>query len=296
MRAVQREVYYFDNEENFSKGLKWYKQQMILTTVHQLTMEKSARYFISEQAPQRVHQMNSSIKIILLLRNPTDRLLSDYGHERRHKGRPESRYSFRDMVFDPETGHIDEDYPPVQVGIYHKHIIRWFQYFSKHQLLILDGDLLITNPYKVIKRAETFLGLTNFFSPKHFIFSRQKGFYCLQMNMKKHCMGNSKGHTQIKVSGTVRKYINHFYAPHNQALFEMIGRRTFSWPTLNENPRQGPIDLRQRGRQPNMLYPKRLGGLKGRLMNHRQALNRQKLSEILVYGKNIGAQLNVKVP
>ena len=44
----------------------------------QITIEKSPKYFIEEKVPDRIRKMNSKMKIILIVRNPIDRLISDY--------------------------------------------------------------------------------------------------------------------------------------------------------------------------------------------------------------------------
>jgi Sulfotransferase domain len=51
---------------------------MPLTNDRQLTVEKSENYFISESAPKRIHDMNEKIKLILAVRDPSERAISDY--------------------------------------------------------------------------------------------------------------------------------------------------------------------------------------------------------------------------
>jgi Sulfotransferase family len=51
---------------------------MPLTKYRQLTVEKSANYFISESVPKRIRQMNDKTKLILAVRDPTERAISEY--------------------------------------------------------------------------------------------------------------------------------------------------------------------------------------------------------------------------
>lgn len=44
----------------------------------QLTVEKSENYFTSQITPKRIHEMNDKIKLILVVRDPTERTVSDY--------------------------------------------------------------------------------------------------------------------------------------------------------------------------------------------------------------------------
>ena len=43
-----------------------------------VVVEKTPSYFVTEEVPARVHAMNSSAKIILVVKDPVTRLLSDY--------------------------------------------------------------------------------------------------------------------------------------------------------------------------------------------------------------------------
>jgi len=44
----------------------------------QLTMEKTPAYFVEDDVASRVHQMNSSIRLLVTFRDPVDRAISDY--------------------------------------------------------------------------------------------------------------------------------------------------------------------------------------------------------------------------
>jgi len=41
-------------------------------------MEKTPAYFVEDEVASRVHQMNASIRLLVTLRNPIDRAISDY--------------------------------------------------------------------------------------------------------------------------------------------------------------------------------------------------------------------------
>lgn len=42
--------------------------------------------------------------------------------------------------------------------MYHQHVQRWLEVFSRDQLLVVNGDQLIEDPLSQVKRIETFLG------------------------------------------------------------------------------------------------------------------------------------------
>ena len=142
------EVHFFDRDDNYAKGLSWYKNKMPKCWPNQLVIEKSPRYFVHEAAPARVQNMNMSIMLMAIFKDPAKRLISDYTHERglyqsRHHGQ---KYpSFEKAVFD-EHGNVNVSYEPVQVGIYVKHLKRWLEYFPWKQIHIIDGDKFIKDP------------------------------------------------------------------------------------------------------------------------------------------------------
>ena len=68
-------------------------------------------------------------------------------------------------------------------GMYVIHYKRWLEYFRTTQILVLDGENFIKNPYAEIKKIEQFLNLTSFFQKKHFVYDITKGFYCINKNL-----------------------------------------------------------------------------------------------------------------
>ena len=74
---------------------------------------------------------------------------------------------------------MNQNWTPIKIGIYHNYVTRWLKYFRKDQMLFLNGDLLITDPYKSLKNVENFLNLKPFFQKKHFFYNAKKGFPCM---------------------------------------------------------------------------------------------------------------------
>ncbi len=98
IQPAAHDIHFFDNNDNYQKGLYWYRRQMPLTGPGELLVEAIPGYFVSEVSPQRIHNMNSSIKLIVILRNPTDHVISQYVSNRKNKKRPESKYTLEQMI------------------------------------------------------------------------------------------------------------------------------------------------------------------------------------------------------
>lgn len=126
------EVHFFDEDSKYSLGLKWYRDQMPPSEVDQVTIEKSPAYFVTESAPSRVLAMNSSIKLIVIVRDPVIRLISDYAQlaankrARRIVGDLRPLKTFEESVLLPDD-QVDVSYKPVQTSIYGLHFSRWIQ-------------------------------------------------------------------------------------------------------------------------------------------------------------------------
>ena len=146
------EVHFFDKDENYAKGFHWYRNKMPSCWPNQLVIEKSPKYFVYEAAPGRVQNMNKSIMLMAIFKDPAKRLISDYTNEKIWYGHNIYKHifgpkypSFEKLVFD-EYGNVNEAYEAVQVGIYVKHLKRWLQYFPWKQIHIIDGDKFIKDP------------------------------------------------------------------------------------------------------------------------------------------------------
>ena len=57
---------------------------MPATLEGQVTMEKTPSYFVTREVPQRVHQMNPNTKLLVVVRDPVTRAISDYTQAARY--------------------------------------------------------------------------------------------------------------------------------------------------------------------------------------------------------------------
>ncbi|XP_031412239.1 heparan sulfate glucosamine 3-O-sulfotransferase 3A1-like [Meleagris gallopavo] len=76
VRAVGAEPHFFDR--NYEQGLAWYRDLMPRTLEGQITMEKTPSYFVTKEAPARISSMAKGTKLIVVVRDPVTRAISDY--------------------------------------------------------------------------------------------------------------------------------------------------------------------------------------------------------------------------
>ena len=76
VKIAHHEIHFFEGQA-YENGLEWYKAQMPKTAEDEIGIEKSPKYFVSPQAPKRIkNDLPEDIKLILIVRNPIDRLIS----------------------------------------------------------------------------------------------------------------------------------------------------------------------------------------------------------------------------
>jgi len=238
IRRAKSETHFYDN--NYEKGRSWYLDQMPAVLPSQICMEKTPGYFHTAGVPKKLYEMNNQTKLVLIVRNPVDRLISDYNQFRsRHLERGNDYPPLEHFLFTP-AGNINIGYQPLQRSIYHYHLVRWMRYFPHNQIHIVDGDKFIKQPWEGLKKLEDFLEIPNEITENNFFFNATKGFYCGQEIIKlpqsewtctrKKCLNKSKGRPKAKVEESTYKQLTKFYAPHNEIFYGLVKRYDFNWP------------------------------------------------------------------
>ncbi|GFS09598.1 sulfotransferase [Elysia marginata] len=233
----KREPHFFDREYN--QGLEWYRHEMPLSLPSQITLEKTPNYLVDWDVPKRVYSFNESIKLILIVREPISRAVSDYVQlkERAIKnGRAQPFPDFEELAIDPSTGAVDKSYAPVKRSLYSRHLERWLAFFNLSQILVVDGDNIRYRPWEEMAKVEKFLGLSHQVKQDCFVFNETKGFFCVNIRDQKKgngatvekCLSESKGRVHPPIDPVVRSKLKAFYRPFNKRFFYRIGR-TFPW-------------------------------------------------------------------
>ncbi|XP_049668665.1 heparan sulfate glucosamine 3-O-sulfotransferase 3B1-like [Accipiter gentilis] len=227
VRAVGAEPHFFDR--NYERGLAWYRDLMPRTLEGQITMEKTPSYFVTKEAPARISSMSKGTKLIVVVRDPVTRAISDYTQTLSKK--PDIP-TFESLTFkNRTTGLIDTSWSAIQIGIYAKHLENWLLYFPIGQILFVSGERLISDPAGELGRVQDFLGLKRIITDKHFYFNKTKGFPCLKKaegSSKPHCLGKTKGRTHPDIDQEVVQRLRDFYRPFNMKFYQMTGQ-DFGW-------------------------------------------------------------------
>lgn len=166
-----------------------------MTTPCHVTMEKTPSYFVTPDVASRVHNMSRDVRLIVVVRDPVIRAISDYaqvaskrlnfssfeslalvrrtGHRATAKGNSTAKGVSSDLV-------VASSWSPIRIGLYAKHLLPWLKYFPRKQIHFVNGERLVDRPADEVRRVEEFLGLRPFVDEQHFYFNATKGFPCLQ--------------------------------------------------------------------------------------------------------------------
>ncbi|XP_025992220.1 heparan sulfate glucosamine 3-O-sulfotransferase 3B1 isoform X2 [Solenopsis invicta] len=219
IRAAGSEVHFFDH--HYVKGFRWYRRRMPPTLVGQITMEKTPSYFVTSEVPKRVKHMNPGMKLIVVVRDPVTRAISDYTQV---KSKRRKMPRFEDLAFLNGSRIVDTSWMPLKIGVYVRHLERWLQYFPLSQFLFVSGERLIADPVMEITRVQDFLGLKRVICEKHFYFNATKGFPCLLKSEDRatpHCLGKNKGRSHPYIDPMAIQRLRDFYRPFNQRFYQL---------------------------------------------------------------------------
>jgi hypothetical protein len=233
LASTPKEVRYFDRDDNFRKGKKWYHRSFININRDKkdfLCFEATPEYLYRSSAAQRIHQEYPNLKIIIILRNPVKRAYSAwnmYKHFLEVKRIPQA-YAYKkennlvteffkakefpsfENAVDAEMIKIEtksqlEEPGLLRRGTYLPQIKRYHDLFGKDKVLVLGVGDLKQNRKEVLNRILKFLNLEE--SDWDFLQDEK-------INIGKYF---------DKMSKETEERLNKFYEPHNTALFEYLG-------------------------------------------------------------------------
>ena len=221
------EAHYFDDPRRVAVGIEIYRQLLPESLPFQLTIEGSPSYFITSKAPELIYAMNSSIKLILMVREPVQRAISDYAHSLHYK-EDVSGLSFEDEVIDRLTGQVNASSLLISRSLYHLHLQRWFDVFPRDQILILGCEDFMSSPAAQMQKVETFIGVSHYLDDSKFMRHESQKFYCLKLTGTDKCMPHMASPKHPNVNPEVVIQLKKYFKSHNEELFKLIDE-TFDW-------------------------------------------------------------------
>lgn len=216
--AINKEVHFFQTAQ-YQFGQEWYKNQFPIIPKNSdfITGEATPWYYASFDVARKIKEYNPSVKLIIALRNPCDRAISQYkmhcqsGRENRRLEiaiSSERKYlDFLHNIYFPHENYWQYEHGHLLLGLYAYFLESWLNYFAREQLLIVKSEDLFQKSELTLNRVFQFLGLPEY-SLREYV-NYNPGRYA-------------------SVDDKIYKTLSDFYRPHNQRLEEMLSMK-FDW-------------------------------------------------------------------
>ena len=154
-----KEPYFFNHESPSDRVLAWYESLFDGVTTEKAVGESSTSYTTPEHcasAAQRIADQIPDCKLIFMVRDPIQRIESEWKMRVRELWEPQSRNLMETIDHHPRI---------VENGFYWRLLSAYRSRFSDEQILIVFLGDLIENPSRELQRCFVHLGVDDTFSP-----------------------------------------------------------------------------------------------------------------------------------
>ena len=209
--ASHKELHYFDI--HYERGIGWYRAHFPVRRAGRITGEATPYLLFHPLAPERVaRDLPESTRFVVLLRDPVQRAVSQYWHERRLgteteplavaiASEDERLRDADDAVRRGEASfaHLHHSYKAR--GRYAEQLRRWFAHVDRSRLHVVESELLFADPAAAAGLAD-WLGIepTGTPFPAHNEATRHEDS-----------------------GGDVLRGLEEYFAPYNDDLFALLG-------------------------------------------------------------------------
>jgi uncharacterized protein YaaR (DUF327 family) len=142
-----------------------------------ITCDASVNYLrYAKEIAGKIKEFNDEAKILIILRNPVDRLFSHYHHSVRDGSITETLENL--LTFEEEYCKMENNtwYSYKKNGLYYDNVKHYLDTFGQDKALILFNEDLESNPQKVLSNVCDFLMIDASFVPK-IDFTKQNAAY-----------------------------------------------------------------------------------------------------------------------
>ena len=152
----KKEIHFFVEEVNWSRGLQWYRTFFASRGEKALgeATTSYSKYPLFSGVPERIASVLPNVKLIYILRDPVDRIISHYMYNV-YSGR-ETR-GFAEAIL--QWKHY------IDTSLYWMQIEQYLQFFSREQILILIFEEFKRNELDSAQDVFSFLGVDPDFVP-----------------------------------------------------------------------------------------------------------------------------------
>lgn len=165
--VVRGEVPYFEDPDYNNQGLSKLESKLNQLDKQKLIGIKRPNILTLPEVPQRLSTHSPEIKLICILRNPIERIVSAYYHYLNFGHIPiqninmglESLLNGSLSISHPRSKEL------IDFGFYNKGITNYFEFFNKENIKVFIYDDLRKDKMRVIQESYHFLGLDSDYIP-----------------------------------------------------------------------------------------------------------------------------------
>lgn len=230
LRPLLKDVYFFDRD--YRRGLEWYlsfypdlaakrtAERRVGGRV--VTGESATHYLLHPWSPTRVRETFPDIRLIVLLRDPVQRALSHYYHNRR-SGVETAGTALDAFLMEEER--IAADYKRMQAdsgfysrsfaaysyltrGRYAEQLQRWFQRFPREQILVMCSERFFADTDVQFRSICRFIGIA-------------------ERSLEAYPAAGQGRRLGDEDKAII--FAQRYFRPHNEVLYDLLGER-YDWP------------------------------------------------------------------
>jgi len=216
--ALKKETKYFDLFHN--KSLNWYKAFFPIKSKKFITGEATPDYFFYKEIPGRINKILPNVKLIVLLRNPVERAISQYNFniDRKIENlsfeaaiKEEDKRISANFKIKLKSGYMSNsyrEYSYINRSRYAEQLKHWLKYFSIDQFLFCTTEQMKNDSLNTVNSVYEFLELEKVNQVK-----------AIQKNVSKN---------KLRLSDPLLSNLRESFKSENEALYSIIGKR-FNW-------------------------------------------------------------------
>ena len=212
------------------RDLQTYESLFDGITTEKAYGEASPLYIYHPTAPERIHHHIPDVKIIAILRNPTERAFSHYLHICRIGKEPITNFA---EAIAAEPQRLQDNWNTLwhyrRRGQYGEQLKRYFDLFDRSQIRVYLNEDLKTNPQAIFKDAFQFLGVDDQFQIDT----------ARRHNSAKKLPKNKTIHSFLTQQNPLKSLIKPLLPAHyRQQLRKQINQQNLAVPTLSQEMRE----------------------------------------------------------
>lgn len=240
--VIDKEVHFFDKDQNYCNGLGWYESHFINAPQKTVIGEKTPTYSYLPYVASRMAKAIPNAKLIWIFRNPVDRTYSNYWHA--VKSGIES-LNFQEALDKEEKRLLISPWLGYRKrSIYIEQVRCYLDFFPMKNMLFLLFENLVACPEITLRSAFDFLGVNSAFKLPETRVKKNTTYIPrsirIQKFIRKSCRRGrlyralsrfnrkeSSGYPQMEAKTRVE--LQEFFASHNVALANLINLDLDKW-------------------------------------------------------------------